>query len=194
MSNIKVVLDAGHGSHETTPGKRSPEPPPVGIYEGEQNRIHTAYLKECLTAWGIKTLDWGGSDMNIDNRARAEAANAVGAELYISLHMNAEEVDLSEHPDGWGTASGITVFYYPGSSRGREAAEAISAELAEGNLPDRGVKTAKFTVLKYTAMPAVLIELGFMTNREDVKEIQANYKRYLYSISEAVAALFDSRG
>ena len=64
-----------------------------------------------------------------------------------------------------GSQQGIEVYHYPTSKNGLKAATAIHRHMIQGTTQkDRGIKTAKFYVLKYTNMPAVLVECGFMDN------------------------------
>ena len=97
---------------------------------------------------------------NVDNdwlSWRCEAAWNFGAEIFVSIHCNA-----AASP----SACGTEVFYYPGSETGHSLARCIQSELvALCRTVDRNVKTNdEWTVLLETAMPAVLVELAFLTN------------------------------
>ena len=88
---------------------------------------------------------------------RCEAAWAVGADIFVSIHCNASNDEA---------AKGTETFYFPGSETGRALARCIQSELvALCRTVDRNVKTNdEWTVLLETAMPAVLVELAFLTN------------------------------
>ena len=95
-------------------------------------------------------------------RARVEDANSWGADYFISLHTNA-----SESP----SASGSEAFAYSRPSVAFSLGEDILRQMTEATgLQNRGMKTRPgLYVLKKTAMPAVLIELGFITNPNDAR-------------------------
>lgn len=94
--------------------------------------------------------------------ARVNDANAWGADYFISLHTNAS--DLS-------AATGSEAFAFSRGSPAFALGEDILAGLAaETGLPNRGMFTRpSLYVLKRTQMPAVLVELGFITNPRDAR-------------------------
>ena len=86
-------------------------------------------------------------------------ANASGADYFISIHCNAASSSA---------AHGTETYIYKADSQAKKLAEAIqAAAAAELGTADRGVKTADFYVLRKTAMPALLIELAFVSNPEE---------------------------
>lgn len=94
-----------------------------------------------------------------DLRARTDMANTWGADFYLSIHVNA-----ATNP----TAHGVeTYIHHNASAESRRIAPIIHRHLVPLFAADRGVKQANFHVLRETRMPAVLVELGFITNDED---------------------------
>ena len=93
---------------------------------------------------------------------RVNDANNWGADYFISLHTNASDL---------AAATGSEAFAYSAGSRGFALGEDIVAGLAAATgLPDRGTFTRpSLYVLKRTNMPAVLVELGFITNPRDAR-------------------------
>ena len=93
-------------------------------------------------------------------RARVDAANSWGADYFISLHANASTIP---------TASGSEAYVYSYESPAYELAESILDGLVTyTGIPQRGVfERPSLYVLRRTAMPATLVELGFITNESE---------------------------
>jgi N-acetylmuramoyl-L-alanine amidase len=166
-----IALCDGHGLE--TPGKRTPTLPD-GSYmkENEFNRRVVELLTKHLQRCGFAVLLVAPTDADTPLKARTDTANKARADLYVSIHANATG------GEGWTSARGIETFHYPGSVKGKQAAEIIQRNLLAGTpLPNRGVKQADFHVLRETTMPAVLIEAAFMTNREDAKLLMSEVYR-----------------
>ena len=104
-----------------------------------------------------------GSSNNSSLRVRVEQANAFGADLFISIHTNA-----AENPNATGTEA---LVYAPSSTVAVDVAERILTQLnLTTGLRNRGiVYRPGLYVLRRTAMPAVLVELGFITNPKDAE-------------------------
>ncbi len=101
-----------------------------------------------------------GTSNNTSLRLRVQDANSWGADYFISLHTNASEN---------ASATGSEAFAYARGTPAFRLGEDILAGLeASTGLRNRGMKVRPgLYVLKKTAMPAVLVELGFITNRRD---------------------------
>ena len=107
--------------------------------------------------------------------ARVNDANSWGADYFISLHTDASLVP---------TVSGMEGFAYSKPSTAYTMGEYILDELSlETGLQNRGMFTRPgLYVLKKTAMPAVLLELGFITNAEDAYLLSQNPKLFALGI------------
>ena len=93
-------------------------------------------------------------------RAIADDANNWGADLFISIHCNAAAN---------ASANGTETFYW-NEGEGKKLAAKIHNQLVSSlKLANRNIKTANFTVLGATNMPAVLVETAFITNPFDAK-------------------------
>ena len=113
-----------------------------------------------LAANGHDVIYTRSSDIDDDGLSfRAAMANQVQADAFLSIHCNvAENID----------AIGVETYHCPGSDTGRRLVESVQSALTALNYTrDRGVKEADFAVLRLTAMPAVLIECGFITSAAD---------------------------
>ena len=122
-----------------------------------------------------------GNSLNSSLRTRVQEANAWGADYFISLHTNASEIT---------SASGTEAYVY--SRQG--AAFELAQRIVEGvtnvtGLPNRGtfVRSGLY-VLRKTAMPAVLAELGFITNPGDAALMNENPRLFAQGIYQGLQA------
>src|SRR5690606_4795850 len=95
-----------------------------------------------------------------DLSRRIAAANESGADLYISLHVNAFSTP---------GPSGAQTFYEPTRDSDRRLAEAIQAELSRLRPTRRQARPGDYRVLRETRMPAAMVELGFLSNPQEAE-------------------------
>lgn len=116
--------------------------------------------------------------------ARVNDANAWGADWFISLHANASTIP---------TASGCEGYVYDKSSRAFGLAEDILEGITENTgIESRGVFVRpSLYVLRKTAMPATLIELGFITNANEAALMSQNPQLFANGIYEGILDFFD---
>lgn len=177
-----VVIDAGHGGHDK--GAASP----FGM-EKDYNLLVSRELKTMLEKRGFKTVMVRNTDEFVPLEERARRANAVPDSIFVCIHFNASG-------DNSGEATGFEVFalaprgapathdeytyadllaQLPGhDSENASLALATSIQHALiGHMGefDRGVKRARFAVLKLTKSASVLVEGGFLSNLADGKQI-----------------------
>ena len=166
---MKIMLDAGHGYN--TPGKRSPD----GMREYEFNRAVANYARQLLGNYSNVTVYFSHSDQaDVSLKARTDKANSLNVDVFVSIHANAYG------SGGWNNVGGIETFVYPSKPPiAYQLAQKIQRNLVVSTgLPNRGVKTADFHVLRETKMDAVLAECGFMTNRDEIKLLRSDtYRR-----------------
>lgn len=147
---VDVVIDAGHGGRDTGA---------IGI-SGLQEKECTLYIArkcgEILLQQGLSIKQTRENDSYIGLSERAKIANESDAKYFVSIHINSAEVS---------TARGTEIYAL---SRGKEdeklADEVLNSMVEAIKLPNRGVKFANFAVLRETSMPAILIEVGFISN------------------------------
>lgn len=166
-----VVLDAGHGGID--PGATK-----SGYNEKDINfKIINTYTKELFENSEVKVYYTRETDTKIDLYERAAFADEVGADLFISLHLNSNNKS---------SINGTEVYYYKGNTAvskdgitSQQLAKALVNNLSSAlGTKNRGVLTAEFVVVKYNTVPAVLIELGYMTNASDLAKItSATYQK-----------------
>jgi len=176
-----VVLDAGHGGHDK--GQ-------VSRYGAEKDfALDVARkLRPILQAKGLRVIMTREGDYFVPLEVRAQIANSAHNAIFVSIHFNATNDDpnatgfeiFSFTPrgapstsDGAVTASSVNM--QPGSSVDAQSL-ALSACIYHSVLGqlreyDRGIKRARFAVLRLTKVPAVLIEGGFLTDGGESKLI-----------------------
>lgn len=158
--DMLVVIDPGHGGQD--PGATTKD----GVQEKDLNLDVSMRLKALLEGMGFKTIMTRQDDTLIDLYKRAEIANEANADLYMSVHFNA-------HTSA--SIYGVETLYYPSEKNELDNrdnytyAKIIQEEmLKELNTADRGLDPRdKLVVIRETKMPAVIAELGFMTNSNE---------------------------
>ncbi|MDQ4058660.1 MAG: N-acetylmuramoyl-L-alanine amidase [Actinomycetota bacterium] len=115
---------------------------------------------------------------NPDSSARAERANEISADIFISLHLNA-------HTEP--TAEGSSTYFWRTSRAGAQLAELIQDELRNLGLKDCRSHAGSFEILRETGMPAVLVEPAYLTNPDDAKRLEDPDFRTAVADSLAVA-------
>lgn len=186
---FKIAYGAGH--YLNTAGKRLPKELDVNqTREWTLNdRVARAFAEAASQYEDVELLrlddPTGKSEVDLDERC--DKANKWNADFYLSIHHNAGANNTS--------AGGLVVFSYPGSALGAKYRDAIyDACIAHGGI--RGNRstpktTAKYHVLKYSHMPAVLIECGFMDSTIDYSIIldEEFSKKQGYGIMEGIAKI-----
>lgn len=163
MANEEVIIDAGHGAHDSGAVGN-------GLLEKERALTLSHFLREELEASGVSVAMTRTGDTFLSLSARAKFANDRGAKVFISEHLNS-----AENP----SALGYETFVYNRNDKNtNRLQDLIHAEgmgvLAPLGFRDRGKKTADYAVLRETHMPAVLAENGFISNASDMTHIRKN--------------------
>ena len=176
---MRIVIDAGHGPE--TAGKRSPD---GSLREYHFNSVVARYVADRLFNGyeGIDIMLTHDDSRDVPLRERTDRANAWKADLFVSIHANAAG------DGGWNSAQGIETYVYETRPPAAVAlANAVQRQLIRATgRPDRGVKSANFHVLRETRMTAVLVECGFMTNRDECELLKSD--SYRRKCAEAIVA------
>lgn len=188
-----IVIDAGHGGKD--PGTSH-----YGLKEKALVLDMARRLRTLLEGTGLAVVMTRETDVFIPLSGRAAVANRLNADLFVSIHVNA-----NPHR----SVSGIEV-YYPRQStavssnhwppgmtvneigtpsttvnqvlwdlvlrksrvRSRRLASSMCNAMRSGlSAPCRGIKPARFVVLREARMPAVLVEVGYVTNRDEASRL-----------------------
>lgn len=166
----RVIIDAGHGGYDSGA---------VGIGGLKEKDIILPIaldVEEILRKQDIDVVMTRDKDVFISLEGRTDLANNVKADLFVSIHANA--ISLSR-PD----VSGLETYYY---DSGRRLAELIHWSVLNGvDIDDRSIRRARFYVLRHSAMPAVLVEVGFVTGEVDASNLKdPDHRRQM---AEAIA-------
>lgn len=153
---IVVAIDPGHGGAD---------PGAVGIgnlYEANVVLAISQQVATLLQQQGIQVVLTRSSDVEVELEPRVQMAEQIRANLFVSIHANSMGM---ERPD----VNGIETYYY---SNGEGLASVIQNSIVSSlDMRNRGVKQARFYVLRHTSMPAVLVETGYVTGEEDAPRL-----------------------
>ena len=187
--NKVVYLDAGHGGYD--PGASY-----FGISEKSLTLAIQSRVKAKLEAERYQVVTTRTSDTYVDLTDRSRAANASESDIFVSIHINAS---------GSSVAQGIETYYYqpyaeyPSRinatyhanptrlSMSDTLANAIQSSLINATgAQNQGVKRQTFAVLRETTAPAVLLELGFLSNPQEAARL--NTSAYQETLANAIVA------
>ncbi|MGH8969894.1 MAG: N-acetylmuramoyl-L-alanine amidase [Actinomycetes bacterium] len=177
LSGKLVIVDPGHGGGDPGVGGH-------GIDEAALVYDLASRVEGRLTATGSSAYLTRGPDGRLDETERANFANAAGADLLLSLHIDAHRNPL---------ASGCATFYY-GSDRighhstvGERFADLVQKEVcARTDLLNCRSHPKTWDLLRRTRMPAVRVEVGYVTNPGDAARLSDPAFRDV--VAEAVVA------
>ncbi|WP_052947986.1 N-acetylmuramoyl-L-alanine amidase [Aneurinibacillus tyrosinisolvens] len=153
---VVIVVDAGHGGTDSgAVGNGAKE---KNITLGISQKLADALNGDSK----FKVIMTRESDTYPTLTDRVNIANNNKADLFISVHINS--VDNNPKPGGTET------YYY--AERSKTYAATVHRHLSQATgFMDRKVKTAGFQVIKYTKMPAILVEIGFISNPEETAKM-----------------------
>jgi N-acetylmuramoyl-L-alanine amidase len=170
-----VVLDAGHGGTDCGAQRGS-------VQEKELTLSIAKATQRALQSRGIKVVMTRDSDAFISLQDRVNITNSVNPDLFLSVHINAME--------STNTIYGIETYYQNAASQALASSihESLTTEL---DAPDRRIRKARFVVINRTEVPAVLAEVGFISNKaERDKLVSADYQEKIASALAKGAILF----
>lgn len=157
LTGFLVVLDAGHGGWSSGAYYEK-------ISEKDLDLTVTLLVAELLEEKGCQVLLTRSDDTYVSLGDRCQIANNAGADIFVSIHANASDESK--------TFQGIYTYYYPGKTAGKALAKALqNAIVRETEAIDRGVLSEDFAVVRMTQMPASLVEMGFMSCREELARL-----------------------
>lgn len=163
-----IVIDPGHATRNSSGGTDPGAVGPTGLNERDVNTSVSHKLGEILLKEGYPVVFVREQDTGITLLERSGVANQSGG-VFVSVHANA-------HPDR--SVAG-TMTFYPGTRGGgsrefiatsKELAGYVQQEMVDLlKRSDKGVRQANFSVLRNTHIPAILVEIAFVSNPEEEK-------------------------
>lgn len=165
ISQQVIVIDPGHGGTGT-----GGDPGAIGFGLKEKDVVldTSLKLKALLAKTPFQVKLTREKDVFVELADRVTFAKNAKANIFVSVHANAFQN---------GSANGTETYYYsaaqnPNVADSKRLAEKIQKRMLDAwNLYNRGVKSGNFHVLRENTMPAVLVELGFITNEADNKKL-----------------------
>lgn len=162
---FKILINPGHAPG-VDPGAVNPR---TGLQEANVVKQIGRHVSDLLRNVGYTT------DVIQDDNLAAicDQSNQWGADLFVSIHCNSAANSSAE---------GTETYHMDGSVQGGRLAKCIQQQLVEtGKFVDRGIKTANFYVLKNTIAPAVLVEVGFISNDREAACLENSSLQYEYA-------------
>jgi N-acetylmuramoyl-L-alanine amidase len=167
---VVVVIDPGHGGHD------SGAPGLGGLLEKDVVLPIGRRIASVLQQNGIQVVLTRDTDYFVTLQGRVDIADQANANLFVSVHANS----VNSRPD----VSGLETYYY---DSGLGLARVVHSTILQSipTLKDRGVRKARFYVLRKSSMPSILVETGYMTGQEDNPRLGS--PEYQNRMAEAIA-------
>ncbi|WP_066381545.1 MULTISPECIES: N-acetylmuramoyl-L-alanine amidase [unclassified Anabaena] len=167
---VIVLIDPGHG------GK---DPGAIGIGGLREKDVILPIgqrIAQILQQNGVQVVMTRDSDYFVSLPGRVQMAERANADVFVSIHANAIGGGRTE-------VNGLETYYY---DSGLGLARAVHQSILQSvNVRDRGVRRARFYVLRKSSMPSILVETGFVTGREDAAKLRTS--AYQNQMAEAIA-------
>lgn len=180
-----VCIDAGHGGSDVGATFNNTR------YEKDDNLRVANLVKKYLEEQNIKVIMTRDTDKSVELTERCRIANKAKASLFVSIHRNSAD-----------SGSGIEIWC---NSLEREEDTSLATnilnKLENTNIQsNRGIKygtinggTSNYTVLSNTNMPSCLIELGFISDKNDNDLLDKNIDSYAKAIADGIAQEINSK-
>lgn len=154
---MEILIDPGHGGKD--PGAQGQT-----LKEKEINLAIANHIVRFLSEYNVSaSLTRNGDDfVSLQDRVKKASRNT---SLFISIHCNGSIVK---------SANGFESYALKGSKKSQEIQQIIHNELSPFFPKDRGIKSNNFYLLRKTPCPAVLLEYGFITNKNDESLLQSD--------------------
>lgn len=186
---IRIYIDQGHNPTDNHNSGAINET--LGLYEENITYAIGILLAQLLEEDGRFVVQLSrptedtvlGTDNNSALAARVQGAEDFKADYFISLHTNSYS-DAS--------VNGIEVYYVSGATTAKAfGTSLLSSLVAATGMKNRGMKTETYYVIKYTSMPAVLVEMGFISNTSDATKMSEQPELFAQGLYDGILAYFE---
>lgn len=169
---VKIMLDAGHGGSD-----------PGAVFEGRMEKDDNLRLVlavgRLLEEGGIEVSYTRTTDIYETPFQKAEEANQAGVDYFISFHRNSSP-EANQY-------NGVEIFVYNRIGLKYEMAQNILSAMGEVGFREIGVKVRPgLAVLRYTKMPALLLEIGFLNTVSDNELFDERFNEIAEGIANAI--------
>jgi|GEM_PF-557101 len=156
----KIIIDPGHGGYD--PGAER-----NGIYEKDINLDVARRVKKYLEKSGFYVIMTREQDKTLSLKERVDLTNKENPDLFLSIHVNA-----SRNPD----IRGVETHWY--NLKSRPLAMHVQDQMVNRVvIPDRGLKNSRFYVIRNSKVPAVLTEIGYMSNEIELYQLMTEERK-----------------
>lgn len=173
LKNRIIVVDAGHGAHDPGTAYKT-------TYEKDIVLKVAKKVANKLEAAGAKVVMTRQTDNFLSLQERVDYTRSVYGEIFVSIHVNSASST---------SAKGSETYYNTSKNVNSAESKLLAYEIqrqlvSQANMYDRKIKDADFYVIKYNQVPAVLVELGFLSNSDDRSKLTSD--TYLEKYAEAI--------
>ena len=178
-----VVIDPGHGGSDVGATREN-------IYEKDITLNVAKLLEEQLKKQGVYTHMTRDKDKTVELSERSDFSNSINPDIFISVHVNStvreDVIGLETH------------WYHPQSldfAKKVHAKMASSKNLSKWETLDRGLFQSKFYVINHTNAPAILVEIGFLSNPNERRELikEKRQEEIAKSLADGIMEYLKSR-
>nr|WP_308592745.1 N-acetylmuramoyl-L-alanine amidase [uncultured Criibacterium sp.] len=167
-----IVLDAGHGGKDAGAVNST-----LGLREKDLNLQMILKLGAKLSQRGYNVQYTRTEDNFLELMEIPRIGNSYDPDIFISIHQNSAKTS---------TPYGLETYYYKPSNDSQPLAKSIHTKLiSQSGAFDRGVRTAPFVVIKHSSSPAILIEVGFISNYAEAPKLATD--SYQEILTNAIA-------
>ena len=172
----KIAIDPGHGAHHDENSQIDPGAVNGTDYEKDialsiSNKVTSVLKEKGYIVVQTRTGDVEGAGEKLQWRV----TKAEGNDIFVSIHLNSNANS---------SANGFEVYYKPGDNSSKSLAQSIQDK--NTLLRSRGIKSANYKVLRNFGGTAVLVEVGFISNANDLRIIKANIDKIGTQIASGI--------
>lgn len=173
----KIFLDYGHGGNDSGAVAGPYKEKDFTLSIGKRVKYH-------LERHNFSVIESREGDTNPTLKERSNKANVNKVDISVSIHVNA-------YTDS--NAQGFEIFHYLGSNRGKQLATCVQKSVISAKLytKNRGLKTNSLHMTREVIAPAILIEMGFITNKDDRNILINKSEEMAIAITKGILSFYE---